>query len=132
MRPEFDDRDAAILAERQAAFDKREGPRCGDFVIFPCGTTRRIAHVWKWDASDEGPAVHDLQTSVGGSFYFGEGYMSFSGTLYQSIPASALVDTGETREGLCWFFHHDWSQAHNGVYTHARCRVYRSNVEAPQ
>jgi hypothetical protein len=131
-RPIFDERDAAILAARQVALDANTGPRVGDFVIFADDIMRRISHIWKFDADDSGPAIHDVQTSDGGSWYLAEGYCSFSGTLYRSVGASTLTDTGETSEGSVWFFHHDFSQAHNGVIARARFRVYRCSEKAPR
>ena len=59
--------------------------------------------------------VASIQTSDGGSFYLGDGYCAFSGSLYDGIPADTLTLTGETREGRVWWFHHDYHTAHNGV-----------------
>ena len=124
MRPEFDDKDAAILAERIAQWTKRNGPRVGDFVHMPDGTLRRFTH--DWDDS--------LQTTCGGShpcagdqsFYLGKGFMSFSGSLDSSIPLERITwMPGEIKEGGCWFFHHDFMTAHNAVYAKVPCRVYK-------
>jgi hypothetical protein len=125
MRPVFDERDAIILARKQIAFDTSVGPRSGDVVEFANGIVRRVSHIWPDEADP------DLQTSDGGSWYLGDGYMSFSGTLHRSVRASTLTDTGETREMPAWFFHHDFHQAHSGVEVMVRVRVYRCNVEAP-
>ena len=76
MRPQFDERDRAILEARSNAFHQHTTPQVGDFVIFADGTERRISHNW----GDE------VQTSDDGSFYLGDGYMSFAGSLYTSIP----------------------------------------------
>jgi len=120
MRPTFDDRDATIKARRLAAWNTRNGPRVGDFVIMPDLTYQRFSHDWG----------DSIQTSEGGSFYLGEGYASFSGGLNPSVPKSRLVLTDEIREGSFWFFHHDFMRAHNGVYFTAPCRVYRLEAEA--
>jgi len=134
--PRFDEKDAGILASRQAQLDKRaaENPRpvSGDWVEFADGVVRRVSHVWNWEASADGPAVYDVQTSDCGSWYLGDGYASFSGSLFNSVPAATMTLTEERREGRCWFFHHDYVQAHGGVHTTARFRVYRSTKEAPR
>lgn len=118
----FDDTDRAMLAERQTALDEIEGPRVGDFVEFACGTVRRVSHIWAWD--DEPTATHSIQTSDGGSFHLGVGYVSFSGGLRPGIPRGTLTDTGRTRDGSVWFFHHNRWAASNGVDTVATFRVF--------
>ena len=127
MRPIADDRDRAIVAERAAALDAIEGPRVGDYVEFANGVTRRISHVWDFQ---DGSTV-TVQTSAGGSYYLGHGYVSFSGSLYRAVSAETLTRTGEERDGDVWLFHHDCAQAHNGVNLSIAFRVYRSSVEAP-
>lgn len=124
MRPEFDDKDKAILADRVAAWDAKQGPRVGDFVHMLDGTLRRFTH-------DHG---NDIQTTGKGqfaadvSFYFGVGYMSFLGTLDRAIPKASLEQTDETAFGGAWFFHHDQAGAHCGVYFTVNCRVYRQQA----
>ncbi len=61
-----------------------------------------------------------------GSIYLGDGYASFSGGLSPAIiPAEALIDTGEVRQGRFWFFSRNQRRAHNGFDVEAPCRVYR-------
>jgi hypothetical protein len=128
MRPEFDEKDAEILASSQLAFDKHEGPRVGDFVQFPGEDgLRRITHDWG----------DSLQTTVGpkhscdgdSSFYFEGGFVSFSGSLDPAIGLDSFVDTGKTVDGSVWFFHHNWRAAHNGVYCKAKFRVYKADFK---
>lgn len=114
MKPTFDEQDQSILTQRQQAFDTREGPRVGDFVIFPDGTYNRFSHDWG----------NDIQTSKGGSFYLSKSHMSFSGGLDPAIDKGQLTPLSETRNGQCWFFHHDYHTAHNGVDTRVKCRVF--------
>jgi hypothetical protein len=118
--PEFDDRDQAILDERIAAYDEIPGPRVGDFVVFANDVTRRISYIWR----DENDVVLSVQTSDGGSYYLGKGYVSMSGSLYNGVKAETLTETDEKRDGRVWFFHHDWSTAHNGVDTTMPFRVF--------
>lgn len=118
--PKFDERDAEILAERVEAFNARQGPRVGDYVRFADDVTRRISHVWR----DEHDAAFSVQTSNGGSYYLGKGYVSMSGSLFGGVKPETLTLTEETRDGAVWFFHHDWHTAHNGVDTVATFRVF--------
>jgi hypothetical protein len=121
MRPDFDTRDAEILAEREELFNQRSGPRVGDFL--------RVADGFLRFTDDWG---EDIQTTVGAkhpchgdaSFYLSDGYASFSGSLDKAIPKTDLHNTGETLEGSFWFFHHGYAGADCGVYFKMRCRVF--------
>jgi len=115
-RFEFDERDAAIRAERLIEWQARSGPRVGDFVRLANGELRRFAHHW-------GDSIQPTSKG-GGSFYFFGSGMSMSGGLDPAIPIERIVDTGETRDGWCWFFHHGFSGAHRGVDFTVPCRVY--------
>jgi hypothetical protein len=115
---ELDFEDLEILNRRQLLFDKKQGPRVGDFVIFPDGTFHRFTEDWG----------EDIQTVAAGqgSFYLGDGYMDYSGGLDPAIPKTKLSEvSGQTRRGWCWFFHHGRAMAHNGVHTTVFCRLYR-------
>lgn len=114
QHPKFDDTDKEILERREALFNARSGPRVGDFVRFPDGTVDRFSHDWG----------ETIQTTKGGSFYLGNGYMSFSGGLDPAIDKADLRPTYEMRGGSCWFFHHNYHAAHNGVDVTIPCRVY--------
>lgn len=115
MNEHLDARDAEILASRVAALDARDpAPRCGDYVVFSDGVTRRVSYVWP----------DGVQTSAGGSWHLGNGACSFSGSLYRSTPLDALQLTEEKRPGRVWFFHHDHWTAHNGVDAEVLFRVY--------
>lgn len=125
--PEFDERDQSLLDERMAKLDKIGGPRVGDWVIFADGTERRISYVWP--ASD----LPDVQTSNdGGGWSLNSEYPSYSGGLFSAVFRSTLTDTGETRPGQVWLFHHDLWTAHNGVYTSVAFRVFRCSEAAPR
>jgi len=116
----LDTRDAAILAERVTTLDKQTGPRVGDYVRFADGTVRRISYDWG----------DSLQTSAGGSYYLGNGYVSMSGSLYSGVPAETLTDTGERKDGRVWFFHHDYHTAGGGIDVVTSFRVYACTLEA--
>ena len=119
---ELDTIDSTIYKERTDALARERSPMVGDYVEFSDGVVRRISHDW-------GDSV---QTSDGGSWYLGNGYLSFSGSLYPSVAKSALADTGTLREGHAWFFHHDWRTAHNGIDVLVNLRVWAASVEAPK
>ena len=116
----LDERNTAILERRSAMYDRRSGPRVGDYVIMPGGQRERFTYDW-----------HDgtMQTGNGGSWYIGEladghAYVSFSGALNPSIAVSQLHDTGETAPGSFWFFDRDIWGAGRGVDVKIPCRVY--------
>lgn len=120
--PEFDERDAAIVAYRVGRYQERckhvDRPTEGEFVIFPDGTFGRVSHDW----------VDSAQTSPGGSFHFGEYGFSFSGGLDDAIPRKHFTLTDETREVPAWIFHHDHWTAHNGVDCMVPVRVWKCAV----
>lgn len=132
---EFDARDGEIVTRRAAALDRIPGPRVGDYIDYADGITRRIAHMWPADWHDDN--IARAQVTDGGSFYLGgtgeriaagtlaegEGYVSYSGSLYPGIRVNTLQLAG-SRNGRVWIFHHDWPQAHNGVDAEIAFRVY--------
>lgn len=128
--PALDDQDAAIREKRAALLDQEQGPREGDYIEFADGNTRRVSHVWPADWHDDGFAR--CQTSEQGSWYLGNGGVSFSGSLYGSVSEDTLTLTEERRDGSVWFFHHDHHRAHNGIHTSIPFRVYRCTEEAPR
>lgn len=121
MRPEFDNVDAAILAEREKLFNAVEGPRVGDFLRTPDGMLR-FTHDWGEDIQTTVRAKHPCYGDA--SFYLSEGYASFSGSLDSAISKTLLRDTGEKQDGSFWFFHHGWVTAENGVYFKMPCRIF--------
>jgi hypothetical protein len=126
-RPEFDDRDAEILAHREAAWNARSGPRVGDYVILQNGLYDRFTYDMK-DKIQVGGGLslnNDMRTDGGYGFYLGDGYADYSGGLNPPVPKSHLELTEETRDGGFWFFHHGSAGANRGVYFKIRCRVYR-------
>lgn len=129
VNDQLDARDAAILAERVAALDAVPGVRVGDYVRFPdLPVLRRVSYVWR----DEHGAVLSVQTTTGGSFYLGRGYVSMSGGMSPGVPEDAFTLTDETRGGSVWFFHHDWHTAHNGVDAVVDFRVFAASTPAPR
>jgi hypothetical protein len=124
----MDERDKEIFKRREEAYKKNKAPRIGHYVRFQDGVERRISHVW----TDENDQPESIQTSDGGSFYFGEGYMNFSGCLYIGVPANSLRKTEEKKCGSAWFFHHDFWTANNAVDVQVECAVWECSVPAPR
>ena len=119
----FDARDAEIRAANLAAWNEVEGPRVGDWVWMPDGEMRRFTHHW-------GDSIQTtLPRSGDACFYFGAGYMSFSGGLDRAIPIARIVATDQIRDGAAWFFHHNHATANNGVYFLVPCRVFNIVAE---
>lgn len=129
MTMTLDDRDQTIVASRVELLDADTDPRCGDYVEFSDGVTRRISHVFprEW-----GPEWSAVQTSDGGSFYLGDGYVSYSGGLYPAVPMDSLTLTPDHRDGSAWVFHHNHRMAHNGVDFVVPFRVYTCDRPAPR
>lgn len=118
-RPQFDARDGNILSERRAARNAIFGPRLGDFVRMPDGSTRRFCHDW-------GDGIQITPAGKNGSFYLAPGGgVSYSGGLEPSIDKTTLSPASNTIDGAFWFFHHDHARAHNGSHFKIPCRVYQ-------
>lgn len=121
---DVDARDLEIRAKRMELYERRDGPRVGDYVRFAGGTMARIS------ATD----IEDDYFQPAGSnqrFYLGNGFIEFSGSLLRPMKRSTLVLTEETRSGSVWFFHHDFPGAGQGVDTTIPFRVYTSSEAAP-
>lgn len=114
----FDAKDAVIFAARVAAWNLREGPRVGDFVRMPDNSLRRFTHDW-------GDAIQTTNPRLGdASFYLGDGYVDFSGSLDPAIRKDRLHLTEAIERGRFWMFHHGQTGARRGVHEYAPCRVY--------
>jgi hypothetical protein len=126
---QLDERNAAILADRLAQLDAIQGPRVGDWVFFADDVRRRISYIW----TDERCEALSIQTSNGGSYYLGNGYVSMSGGLFPGFPPVLLEPTGETVDGWVWFFDHDHAGAGRGVDVQVPgFRVFRCAMAAPR
>ena len=126
MKTGIDEKNAVILAERQRAFDRKEGIRVGDFVTMPDGSTQRVAHHW-------GDSVQLTDGRFGSSFYFGDGgYCDFSGGLNPGIDITRFILTDERRAGSVWFFSENYVTAHNGYHCEAMFRVWSMTPENPK
>src|SRR5881398_2456575 len=114
MQETLTERNAEILATRESTYNNIEGPRVGDFVVMADGHLERFSHNWG----------DSIQTCYGGSFYLGEGFVSFSGALNPSIRKDELLNSGQTKTGNFWFFSNNYARAHNGIDVQIECRVF--------
>lgn len=103
-----------ILESKLESYNADPDPRVGDWVEFPVGNPERISYDW-------GDGV---QTSIGGSFYLGDGFASFSGALNPVISKDKLVNTGEVRNAFFWYCGVHY-QPGEGIRTMIPVRVYR-------
>lgn len=117
------EKDEALLAERVEEWETHPGPRVGDFLDFDDGTRHRFSH-------DHGQEWGIQTSPLGGSFYLGLGYVSYSGGLQPCIKHHDLTATDEKRQGLFWFFHNDWRRASNGITVSVPCRVFTTPLTA--
>ncbi len=123
-----------ILERRTNKMLSNTQPVVGDWVIFN-DCERRISHIWKYDENAEVDPVTDwgIQTSSPhGSYYLGEGYVSFSGGLYMSIKGKLLEPTDTTKDAPVWFFNRDWSGAGRGVHFQTPFKVWIVNQDGPE
>jgi len=121
----MNERDTAILAERQAQFLARKAPKAGDVIRFNDGKTARMAHVWA-------DSIQPTISIRSGCFYLGGSYMEYSGGLESGIPMDKFTRTEETTEAPAWFFRNDHATAHNGIDVLVQCPVWECDAPAPE
>jgi hypothetical protein len=111
-----------ILDQRIKAFNEKEGPRVGDFILMLDGSMERFSHDW-------GDSIQTTDGKFGSSFYLdSHGYAAFSGGLNPSIPKRKIVDLHATQEGGFWFFSHNIMKAHNGINVTIPCRIFQQII----
>jgi len=113
--PQLDEKNTAILKDREAKYNKKAGPRVGDFLKLPDGTYTRFTYDWG-DSIQTGGASR--------SFYLGNGYISYSGGLDPGIEKSDVKLLKIKKYGLVWFFKDDWQRAGGGIDAKMAFRVF--------
>ena len=110
------DRNLKILSDRMEEYNKIPGARVGDWIRELDGRMTRATHDWD----------HNLQIggSDYGSFYLGDGYISYSGGLDPGIEKTELRDTGEVKKGKVWFFKDDFWGAGRDINFMVDFRVF--------
>jgi hypothetical protein len=122
-RPEFDAKDAEILANRERLYNLIPGPRVGDFLEIAEDVMLRFTHDWGESIQTTVWPKHPCHGDA--SFYLSDGYVSFSGSLDRAIDKGELEDTGRKLEAAFWFFHHNHAGADCGVYCKMPVRVWK-------
>ena len=106
-----------ILNERVQAYNKRQGPRVGDYIKLPFGIYARFTHKFPESIQTGG---HEYS-----SFYFGpSGVMSYSGGLNPGLKLKDIRLTDEKKEGNIWFFDKNRARAYGGVTFSIPFRVF--------
>jgi hypothetical protein len=112
-----------ILKERFERFEKRTGPRIGDYLILPNGCKRRFTHDW-------GAEIQITLWGICGSFYLSHGGgVSFSGGLDSGLSVEKMVKTEEVQMGKFWFFANNEVRAHNSIDVLMPCAVWQYTDE---
>lgn len=116
----LDQKDSAIYETRNKWYQEQSKPTVGDFIRYPNGKYERISYVWPDKA----------QTTDDGSFYLGDGYVSYSGGLFSGVKTNTLsLNNNEKQLGRFWFFHHNDRKAHNSVECILKCRVWNTTAQ---
>lgn len=114
----MDTRDLEILRQKTEKWSAKSGPRVGDFVRTLDGKMRRFCICW-----DDG-----FQITSGNGFYFGDGFMSFSGSCGRLIENEKLRLSTDVDFGACWFFSRDCpiggTTSDGTVQADIECRIY--------
>ena len=100
-------------------WEKRKGPRVGDYICTIEKGLKRFTHDW-----DDGLQI----TSNGNdeSFHLStSGFVSFSGSLEPSIPLEKIMPIGKTMSGKVWVWLDGVPGGGRGVDTWIECRVYQ-------
>ena len=112
------DKDLNILKTRIKEYDRIKDARVGDFFITSEDHYVRFTHAWD-------DHIQTSESEKSGSFYLGNGYISYSGGLDPGFKYSEIVDTGQIKKGWIWFFHDGWQLAHCGVHFNIDFRVFK-------
>lgn len=105
-----------LFLKRESVYNKIQGIRVGDFIKEKNGRLTRVTHIWP-DGS--------VQTGGnGGSYYLGNRYMEYSGSLDHGYNKLNLRRINTTKVGRVWFFKNDWHTADNAVHYNMKFRVY--------
>lgn len=107
-----------LFKERIKEYNKEYRAKVGEFLKFK-GRYIRFAYDWG----------NLLQTTRGGSFYLGDGYCDFSGSLEHGIDKDKIELTSEIRNGRVWFFDSDIWGANRGVDFDMPFRVWKIKRE---
>ena len=114
-----DPKNVANLAAFMAAYDKREGPREGDWIRHPSGYMSRITADWESHVQPGGAKY--------GRYHLNQHGASYSGSCEPCIPVSGLRKTEEVKDGSVWIWDRGFSGAGRGVDFVVPFRVYETD-----
>ena len=111
-----------IVKQATKNFNKRKGPRVGDFIRVNVVDKRahdlvRITHDW-------GDAIQTAHSESGSYHLTQNGFLSYSGSLDPAIPKSDLVSTNQKIKRNIWFFDRNIAGASRGINTNILCRLF--------
>lgn len=112
------DKNMDLLRERRDARWLHTELLVGDYVIMPDGHEERVAHCM----SDSAQTCAIDKASF---YIWRDGRADMSGTLNPAHPVIRFRPIREERMGKFWFFHHDETGPHRGVYVELPVRVWR-------
>ena len=123
VRPDIRERNQRIAERRILKYNERGGVRVGDYLRFG-GVLYRVTYLL-----DDGAQT---VKGDGGSFYLGDGFLSYSGGLLRPVPFDNIRVGNYTLEsGRFWFFENDSWRAHGAVEGSAMFRVFEATGEPP-
>lgn len=103
-----------IIRSRSTLYDSLEGPRIGDYIKLPNDQFYRITNFNR-----------NNQFGIGtGSYFLGEGHLSFSGTANDWLTVSDIKLTAEQKAGSSWIFDQNKVRAGGRVDFQIPFRVY--------
>lgn len=116
-----------IVRKNMSKYNKIPGVREGDFVKAPNGKMYRIAYIWRDETGAFQWQVADPR--MGGSYYLGDGYVSYSGSLDSGFDdKTRFRNLGYKRNGRVWIFRRNIAEADNAVdYDDVKFRVFKAS-----
>jgi hypothetical protein len=122
QQPDILKKNSDLLRRKAKVFNKIKSVRVGDYLEYSPGAFTRFTH--KWDDS--------IQTggSSGSSYFLGDGYLSYSGSLDDGVKITDVILTKKKKKGSVWFFSEDLSGGGRGVHYIMNFRVYKLKKNA--
>jgi len=106
-----------ILKQKENRYNRFKGIRIGDWLK---------DHKTGKDEKNNPTLYQTTEEGDAGSFYLGDGYMSFSGSLNHGYETKLFKfrKLPYKRNGRVWFFKNRFATAHNGIEYPMKFRVF--------
>lgn len=115
----------ALFKKLEASYNKIKGVRVGDYVIGKNGKITRITYIWRWD----GEPQQWQAGGNGGSYYLGNGYVSYSGSLSHGFDeGTKFKNTGRKKIGNVWIWDKGFAGAGRGIDFPMKFRVFKAST----